>query len=414
MSKFDEKLFGRINQSWAGMEADEFISFLRPKIKEVLTEEEFRNRLKKGDKLRVKFGIDPTARDIHLGHIVPILVLRQFVQAGHHVDLIIGDFTARIGDPSGRETARTPLTSADIAANQLTYQEQIGKYLDVSKISVHRNSDWLLGVSLDKFFAILQSLNLAQATQREDFRARARNQQGVSLAEVCYGVLMGIDSVQLKSNIEIGGIDQLLNFQQCRTVMGACGLTEEVVLTTPILEGISGDGKKMSKSYGNYIAVNASLEDKFGKIMSIPDRLILDYFCLFTLIKEDEVAELKQFIASDPLEAKKQLATLVVAWETSSLDLARSERERFERKFSERLIQDEDVTTVKVKTGDTLINALFSSGKFGSRSELRRLFAENAVRELGQTESVIPIEKVVDSTMSVRAGRRKFFKVIPE
>jgi tyrosyl-tRNA synthetase len=414
MSKFDEKLFERINQSWEGMEADEFIGFLRPKIKDVLTEEEFRNRLKNGGKLRVKFGIDPTARDIHLGHIVPILVLRQFVQAGHHVDFIIGDFTARIGDPSGRDTARTPLTTENIVANQLTYQEQIGKYLDMSKISVHKNSDWLLGVSLDKFFAILQSLNLAQATQREDFRSRARNQQGVSLAEVCYGVLMGIDSVQLNSDIEIGGIDQLLNFQQCRTVMSACGLKEEVVLTTPILEGIAGDGKKMSKSYGNYIAVNASLEDKFGKIMSIPDRLILDYFCLFTLIKESEVPELKQFIAANPLEAKKQLATLVVAWETSNLDLARSERERFERKFSERVIQDEDITTLKVKAGETLLNALFSSGKFNSRSELRRLFSENAIKEFGQTESVIPLEKVVESAISVRAGRRKFFKVIPE
>jgi tyrosyl-tRNA synthetase len=225
---------------------------------------------------------------------------------------------------------------------------------------------------------------------------------------------MGIDSVQLNSDIEIGGIDQLLNFQQCRTVMSACGLKEEVVLTTPILEGIAGDGKKMSKSYGNYIAVNASLEDKFGKIMSIPDRLVLDYFCLFTLIKESEVPELKQFIAANPLEAKKQLATLVVAWETSNLDLARSERERFERKFSERVIQDEDITTLKVKAGETLLNALFSSGKFNSRSELRRLFSENAVKEFGQTESVIPLEKVVESAISVRAGRRKFFKVIPE
>jgi tyrosyl-tRNA synthetase len=411
MNTFEERLFARIDESWNGISTADLLAYLKPKTKEVITEDGLRSLLDEKRPLRIKLGIDPTASDVHLGHIVPILVLRQFLQAGHHIDLIIGDFTARIGDPSGRDTARTPLTKEKIEENQKTYREQIGKYIDINKISIHTNGTWLTKLPLDKFFSVLQSLSLAQATQRDDFRARAKNEQAVSLAEVCYGVLMGIDSVELKTDIELGGIDQLLNLQQCRDVMVSFGMKPEVVFTTSLIEGTSGDGKKMSKSYGNSIPVNASLDDKFGKVMSIPDKLIADYFAAFTYIKADELNELKKFIADNPLEAKKVLATLIVAWETRDLAKARAERERFEKKFSERTITSEDMITVPFDAGSTVIDALNLSGQFKSRTELRRLFTDNAVRKLDDEESVISLEEKAVDGLTLRAGKRRFFKL---
>jgi tyrosyl-tRNA synthetase len=412
MNTFEERLFARIDESWKDISTEDLVSYLKPKSKEIITEEGMLALLKEKRPLRIKLGIDPTASDIHLGHIVPILVLRQFLQAGHHIDLIIGDFTARIGDPSGRDTARTPLTKEKIEENQKTYREQVGKYLDISKISIHTNGTWLNKIPLDRFFSVLQSLSLAQATQREDFRARAKNEQAVSLAEVCYGVLMGIDSVELKSDIELGGIDQLLNLQQCRQVMSAYGMTPEVIFTTPLIEGTSGDGKKMSKSYGNAIPVNAPLDDKFGKIMSIPDKLICDYFCAFTYIKDSEIDELKKYISESPLEAKKVLGTLIVAWETRNLEAARAERERFEKKFSERTISSEDMMIVSFEAGSTVLDALSASGEFKSRTELRRLFTDNAVRTLDDAETIISLEAKATDGLTLRAGKRRFFKLV--
>jgi tyrosyl-tRNA synthetase len=254
MKRFDLRFFNRVSESWVGMKTDEFIGFLVPKCQEIITSERLCQKMQDYPILRVKFGIDPTAPELHLGHVVPIMLLRQFAKAGHHIDIIIGDFTARIGDPTVRDTARVPLSSEQIEENMKSYASQIGKYIDLRMIHIHYNSMWLGRMTLQEIFTIFQQINLSEAIQREDFRARMHNKQAVSLAEVCYGVLIGIDSVRLGTHVEIGGIDQLLNFQQCCKIMRQSGIDEEVILMTPILEGTSGDGKKMSKSYGNYIA----------------------------------------------------------------------------------------------------------------------------------------------------------------
>lgn len=413
MERFDQKFCARITESWDGIETNEFISFLVPKCQEIFTPARLRQRLTERCPLRVKFGIDPTGSDVHLGHVVPIMLLQQFAKAGHEIDLVIGDFTARIGDPTSRVTSRDQLDEGEIRSNLSTYGKQIGKYINMAALKVHQNEKWLSAMSLSEVFNIFQGINLSEAMQREDFRSRMKNGQTVSLAEACYGVLMGIDSMHLQSHIEVGGIDQLLNFQQCRSVMRQQGVEEEVVLMVPILEGTSGDGKKMSKSYNNYIAVTASLEEKFGKIMSIPDRLIEQYFKSFADIHEGEIADLERFIAADPLEAKKQLATLVIAIETKEIEDGLNERESFERRFTQKNIRDEDCSTIFTSGNETVIDAFMRSGRFKSRSELRRLFEQQAVRLcIGGEERAITSDHSATSLYNgtVRVGKRRFFK----
>ncbi len=413
MKRFDMEFDARSTGSWGGIRADELLGFLRPKCKEILTVERLHQKLTGTERLRVKFGIDPTGSDVHLGHIVPLMLLRLFAKAGHHIDLVIGDFTARIGDPTAREHSRDPLSNEQIVANLSTYRSQIGKYVDLNHLHVHHNAEWLSSLPLTEVFTIFQQISLSEAVQREDFRARMRNERAVSLAEVCYGVLMGIDSVHLGSHVEVGGTDQLLNFQQCRSVMRNSGMEEEIILTTPILEGTSGDGRKMSKSYGNYIAVNTSLEDKFGKIMSLPDRLIGQYFRSFADVHERELDELERCIASEPLEAKKQLATLIVALEVG-LDAGLRERESFERRFSQKDLREEDCSELTAQEGDPLMDVLMRSGAFESKSALRRLFEQRAVRlRMGSKEEMLTFETLAAQVSDgiVRVGKRQFFKI---
>jgi tyrosyl-tRNA synthetase len=363
--------------------------------------------------LRIKFGIDPTAQDVHLGHVVPIMILDLFSKAGHHIDLIIGDFTAQIGDPTERTNARVVLTPEKVVENMQNYIEQIRKYVNMETIAVHYNSNWLSPLSLKEIFTLFQRLNLNEVLQREDFRERMRNAKGVTLAEICYGILMGLDSVHLKTQIEVGGIDQLLNFQQCRKVMEENGLPAEIAVMTPVLEGISGDGRKMSKSYGNYIAINESAEEKFGKIMSIPDRLVSQYFRCFAIIQEQELIELDTFITSNPLEAKKQLATLIIATETRNIEDGLRERESFERRFSQKEIHEEDCIEIMGNVNTSILEALIKSGKFKSRNELRRLFDQKAVRSKnGISEHVLSPDTALDKIQGfVRVGKHRLFKV---
>ncbi|MBO4726239.1 MAG: tyrosine--tRNA ligase, partial [Clostridia bacterium] len=294
MQRYDELLFKRFNEDWGKLTPAKMLSLLQVKIQTTLPAKIEPAMLK--DKLNVKLGIDPTGADIHIGHLCPIFILNIFLKCGHHVDFIIGDFTAKIGDPSGRNTERAMITDEQIAKNFATYVEQITPYINTKKLNVHKNSQWLSKMSLAEFLSVLQRIKLSVATQREDFRKRIEN---VSLAEVNYAVLMGLDSVNLHTNIELGGIDQLLNFSQCRIVQEIYGQKPEIAFGTPILEGLSGDGRKMSKSYNNYIAVRSSAEDKFGKFMSLPDNLLLKYYQAFGYLYAEEITDLVKFIETN-------------------------------------------------------------------------------------------------------------------
>ena len=405
---YDELLFNRYFEDWTKLPGQKIISLLKVKTKVVLPSFESIDFSKK---LKVKWGIDATAPDVHIGHLCPVLVLNIFVKTGHDVTLIIGDFTAKIGDPSGRVTERAIMTDEQIAGNFKTYSDQIGKYIDIPKIKVRKNSEWLSKLTASQLLAIMQQMSAAAALQRDDFRTRIEKGSGLSLAEICYGALVGYDSVMLNSDIELGGIDQLLNLQQSRDVQIIHGQKPEVIITNPILEGLDGTGRKMSKSYGNFIAVNASTEDKFGKLMSLPDSLLLQYYKCFGYLYEDELPALEKFINEQPMEAKKQLAAYFVSLETKSLNTGLAERKRFENKFSKKELSADDFLVIKVKSGTTLLDALFQSAKFASKGELKRLFAQNAIKNLDINETCTA-ESAVTKPVKIKAGKLHFFSIV--
>ncbi|MCL2570323.1 MAG: tyrosine--tRNA ligase [Firmicutes bacterium] len=406
MKRFDEILFERYFADWTGMPHEKFKSMLRVKAQKILPD---LNEIDFSQTQRVKLGIDASGQDIHIGHLCPIIVLNMFVKAGHHVDFIIGDFTVKIGDPSGRVSDRPILTDKQIAKNFKTYEMQISRYIDVSKLHVIKNSTWLKKVKLAQIIAIAQQRNMATIMQRDDFRQRME-QGGLTQAETLYGILVGLDSVALNTTIELGGIDQLLNFQQTREVQRIMGQKTEHIFMTPILEGLSGDGKKMSKSYDNYIAVLASPEDKFGKLMSLSDGLLMSYFKSFGYLYEEELAELEEFIKQNPMEAKKQLATYFVSLETRDLVAGLNERKKFEEKFSKREYKDEDFVIINANAGDMLLDILNTSGKFASKGELKRLLQSGAIRNLDE-DMVYKVDEAINKSVKIKVGKLNLFAV---
>jgi len=395
-----ERLFNRYFEDWSNLPVEKLKSLLRVKAKTILPSLDEYDFSKKQ---RVKFGIDPTGRDVHIGHLCPMIVLNIFLKTGHHVDFFVGDFTAKIGDPSGRVSERPVLTDQIISDNLKTYRTQIERYVDLSKATVAKNSDWLGRVLFSELISISQHINVAAMLQRDDFRKRIAD-GGLTLAELLYGIAQGYDSVSLKSTIEVGGDDQLLNLQYGRELQRIYGQKPQLCITNPLLEGL--DGRKMSKSYQNYVALNASLEDKFGKLMSITDELILQYYKSFTYLYQEEIPELEKFIWRDPFEAKKQLATYFVAIEEKSLERGREERQKFEKKFGKKDLSKDDFHIIGVPAETMLMDALFGSGKYKSRGELKRLMQAGAISNLDNGEKILedaPFEG------KVRVGKLGFF-----
>jgi len=402
-------LFERFFADWKHLSDEDFLDFLTPKIDQVITLEELKKLLAQNRTLHIKFGIDPTGPDVHLGHVLPLIVLRQFQKAGHKAHLIIGDFTAMIGDPSGRNDQRPSLSLAQIKDNMKTYLAQAGVFLDVKKAKIHHNASWLSKRSFATIISDLSKINLSEVLQRDDFRSRLSRGDSLSVAEILYSYAQGIDSVELAPDIEVGGRDQLLNFAQARTIMGLYDQRPEVALTTPVLEGTAGDGRKMSKSYGNYIAVSESSKNLFGKIMSMPDVLIEKYFIAFADVRVSEKKILSDIIAQDPMEAKKQLAQFLVAIRERSLEKGLMERESFEKQFSKK--EYDDVEVFKATPGETFFDFFVSREIVGSKSELHRLFEQGAIRFVEPEEKQIQEEALVEEGV-VRVGKKIFLKIL--
>lgn len=405
--------FERNKESLSGITPGEFVDLVEPKLEYDLSLEHIKEKLDNNETLRVKMGIDPTGPDVHIGHAVPIRVLDLFSRAGHDVDLIFGDFTAKIGDPSGRDSARRVLTDDEIAVNVASYREQVQNFFDTSaeNVRIHRNSTWLGRMALHETFEYLQMVNLSEATQRKDFRERMQRGSAVTLAEAMYGTLQGIDSVHLRSDVELGGIDQLLNVQQARNVQRSRGQNPEDILLTPIIEGTSGDGRKMSKSYDNYVATTASADDIFGKIMSIPDTLIVPYAVAFAPINKQDILGLTAAAQDSPLEIKKQLATYLAATSTGSLEQGELARENFERRFSRKEISRDDLTEVVVAPQNSVLSALIATGGFKSNSEVRRLAAGGGIRLNGRKLTEDELLQQVDEGQTILVGKRRGFRI---
>lgn len=407
------RFYERHHMPLAHLSRGEFLSLLRPKCKQIITDVELAEILSKNKKLTVKLGIDTTGSEIHLGHAVPLMILRLFQRRGDQIHFIIGDFTGQIGDPSGRTQKRVQLSAAEIKKNMKTYERQIGPLINLKKAKIHKNSTWLKKMTLADYMSVAGAINFSLVAQREDFRERAKTGAGVTLREANYASLMAIDSLHLKADIEVGGIDQLLNMMQAREVMEAHNCAPEVIITTPLIEGTAGDGRKMSKSFENYIALGASPGEQFGLIMSIPDSLLISYFTSFADVYDHELGELEAFIRAEPLEAKKQLGMLIVAIMHSEKK-ARSAREEFERKFSKReyTAADEDVVSLALPAplGDAL-SVAFKGVK--SRSALRILVEQGGVKKIEGGESSGAYTSLADTVAEgdcIKVGKMHIFR----
>lgn len=408
--RFDQRFFDVSEADWADMPIKNWLEIIKNKLGDEIGMDTLPKLIQENRPLIIKFGIDPTAANIHIGHTVPMMLVKAFLKKGHEIHIIIGDFTARIGDPSGRSTERKALTDEDIMNNLKTYKQQIGMFIDLNKVDICFNSTWINKLTPAELFGFLQLVSLTQASQRKDFKSRMENGSTVSLAEVCYGPLMGIDSFALKADIEIGGIDQLLNFMQCRDIMEKKGLKPEIALMTPILEGTSNDGRKMSKSFGNAISVLEPDDEKFGKFMSIKDELILPYFKCFAFINDSDLAELEAFVKEDPNEAKKQLATFFIGMQHHDMKAGEASRVAFERKFSTRELNDEDFKKIKLVEGETLFSLLCKSGLGITNSEIRRIFKQSGVKTIDKKKTFRLEDIAVPG--DVRIGKRIFVRIV--
>jgi tyrosyl-tRNA synthetase len=393
-------------------------------VERVVDKGHLREALRSGRKLRIKLGIDPTTPDLHLGHAVVFWKLREFQELGHKVVLIIGDFTAQVGDPSGKTRTRPPLTEAEVRRNMRDYLVQAGMVLDVRKVEVRYNSEWLDKLDGKKMLQLLAVLTTQQILEREDFRKRLDARQPVHLHELLYPVLQAYDSVAIKADVECGGTDQLLNLLVGRTLMERMHLPPQDVLTTPLLEGLDGV-RKMSKSLKNYIALTDEPGEMYGKVMSIPDSLIVRYFWLTTDVPEKEVQGFERALANrrvNPKEVKSRLASEIVA-RYHGADAARGAAERFEKIFSKReLVGDLPILVLhKEKAAETVprLNALkvaaveivIASKLSRSKSEARRLVVQGGLRVNNEAYKN-PTELVFVRTGDVvKVGKKNFFRV---
>ncbi len=381
---------------------DEQMEILGRGCVEVLEAGELRDRLRSGKPLRVKAGFDPTAADLHLGHTVLLQKLRQFQQLGHRVIFLIGDFTARIGDPTGRSETRPVLARETIDANARTYVEQVGKVLDMKHVEVRRNSEWLDPLGSDGMLRLAAQYTVARMLERDDFEKRHREGRPIGVHEFLYPLIQGHDSVALDADVEIGGTDQKFNLLVGRHLQRANGRVPQIVLTMPLLEGTDGQ-QKMSKSLGNAIGVNDAPDEMFGKMMSISDELMLRYYELLSDRTLGEVADIREGRVH-PMEAKKNLATEMVArfHGTDSGGVARASFEsRFQRRETPTDVPEHVWAGADASVG--ICRLLADTGLAASKGEARRLVEQGAVRVDGQ--------KFLDPTGEVRAAGAPLFEV---
>ncbi len=394
---------------------DQLNKFRRGTV-DILTEEKLVRKLKQNRPLNVKFGVDPTAPDIHLGHTVPLQKLKQFQNSGHNIQLIIGDYTAMIGDPSGRSEARPTLTREEIENNMETYQKQVFKVLDPNKTSLVYNSQWLEKFSGTDIIKLGSKYTVQQLLQRRDFGERIRQNRPLSVTELLYPLLVGYDSVHLKSDVEVGGTDQLFNFMASREIQKAYGQEPEVVITLPLLEGVDGV-KKMSKSFGNAIGVNDDPNEMYGKIMSISDDLMLKYYELLSETSLEGFQKIREAISSgsvNPMEYKQRLAREIVS-RYHEQNLALSAEERFNYVHRRKNVPEKlEEQVIKYSTNDkelSIVKVLRQMGRINSNSEARRLIEQGGVRFDGETIRDLNYIVSLQDGQIIQIGKRYFRKL---
>ena len=391
----------------------EQLAELRRGADEILLETELAERLKEGRPLRIKAGFDPTAPDLHLGHTVLINKLRQFQEFGHEVTFLIGDFTGMIGDPTGKNVTRKPLSPEEIAANARTYETQIFKILDKDTTRVDFNSRWMGKMSAADLIQLVAKHTVARILERDDFSKRYQAGQPIAIHELLYPIVQGYDSVALKADVELGGTDQKFNLLMGRQLQEHYGQKPQIILTTPLLEGLDGV-QKMSKSLGNYIGITEAPNDMFGKLMSISDDLMWRYFELLSFRPLAEVAKFKQDIAggANPRDIKFLLAEEVVG-RFHSVAAARKAHEDFVSRFQKGAIPDEmPEHEFKVPAAGIAIAALLKQCALTeSGSEANRMLEQGGVRVNGEKVSDRALKLKPGETYVLQVGKRKFARV---
>jgi len=401
------------------MSVDEQLKTLMRGVVDVVTEEELRQKLersvKTGRPLRVKLGIDPTGKDLTLGHTVPLRKLRDFVECGHHGVLIIGDYTAMVGDPTGRNEARPQLTHEQTTANARRYLEQAARVLDVSKLEIRRNSEWLAPMTFADVTRLAAQSTVARMLEREDFKKRYEEGRPIYIHEFFYPLMQGTDSVAVQADVELGGTDQKFNLLAGRDLQRNAGQEPQVCLMTPIVEGLDGT-EKMSKSLGNYIGLDHTPDEMFGRTMSIPDKLILTYFTYFTDVPQEEIDRIQAAMAAgeNPMTFKKQLGRAIITTYGGTEEEARRAEERWVAQFSRGELP-EDIPDVVIPAAELPMQAarvLFTTGLAPSMSEARRLIEQGGFTVDGEKVTDPRAELALRPGQVLKAGKRRYGRVV--
>ena len=400
------------------MTIDEQIEFLKKGTVDFIREEDLKAKLiksqKTGKPLRIKLGADPTAPDIHIGHTVVIRKLKAFQELGHTVIFLIGSFTGMIGDPSGKNATRPPLSREDIDKNAETYKKQIFKILDPDKTEIRFNSEWLDKFNAADFIKLTSRITVAQILEREDFKKRMREERPISMHELLYPLVQGYDSVELEADVELGGTDQTFNLLVGRSLQKEYGQEPQVVITTPLLEGTDGVDK-MSKSLGNYIGIDEPANEMFGKIMSISDDLMWRYYELLTDLTIDDINGLKfkcEAEESNPRDLKIDLAKTIIK-EFHSEEDANSAEQNFINQFSKGNLPDE-IAESEIASGEYKIaNLLVEAKMVESKGEAKRLIKQGGVKVNEEKVANAGLDVKIDSSTKIllQVGKRKFLNV---
>lgn len=398
------------------MTIDEQISYLKKGAVDLIREEDLRSKLersaKTGEPLRIKYGADPTAPDLHLGHTIVIRKLKAFQDLGHTAVYLIGDFTAMIGDPTGRNAARPALSREQIAENAKTYHEQVFKILDREKTEIRYNSEWFDKFGAADFIRLASQTTVKQILERDDFENRMAEEKPILLHELLYPLVQGYDSVALSADVELGGTDQKFNLLAGRSLQREYNQEPQAILTTPLLEGTDGV-QKMSKSLGNYIGIDEPAEEMFGKIMSISDELMWRYYELLTDLTIDEINAARfrcESGAENPRDAKVNLAKLIVE-DFHSPQAATEAEEEFNRRFVKKEIPDE-IEESQIASGSyNLAELLADKSLASSKKEAKRLIEQGGVRIGGEKVSDTNAEVQLKDEILLQVGKRRFLKL---
>ncbi len=381
---------------------DEQIEIIKRGVVEIIPEDQLRKKLSEGRPLRIKAGFDPTAEDIHLGHTVLLQKLRQFQDLGHTVVFLIGDFTARIGDPTGRNEMRKPLSAEEVERNARTYTEQAFKILDPDKTEMLFNSQWYEKMTLSEFSKIAMNYTVARLLERDDFSKRYKEGLPITVLELLYPLIQGYDSVMVRADVELGGTDQKFNLLVGRAMQEAFGQEPQVIITLPLLEGLDGK-QKMSKSLGNYVGVNEPPKEMFGKLMSISDELMYRYYELLT---DEDIDEVKRM---HPRDAKLRLAWLMVR-RFHGEEAANREREEFERVFSKKEAPSSapELSLEEVP----ILEFLVKHGLVESKNAGRRLISQGGVQIEGR-KITDPFYRLSSRDKGIlKVGKKRFYRLV--